>query len=444
MITTPYKTFFCTRIYNADLLKTALAEADWARFLTEFYGIARKNIRQQQGEIVRSLGDGLLAVFGQPAAAVQAAIDTQESLGKQLPYAETGISCKMGIATGSFIQLTVDEGLFDYLGTAVQIAQHLCEQAYGNAILLHHAPMQPHELFAIHSQAGIRQQRPLEAYFVEQPPCLLQGIPLPVCSHAIFWQAAPNHYLTDRPMETCRAKKEEPSAVETVHFGKVTAFKKERGFGFIQYYTEHHEYKEIYFHMSYVVGNAGIQENDHVQFVIKPGKEERPQACSVLVMGGRLIGQVESLAADGSGHISIRNQASEVTRFFVLPQVIRDLPLRVNDVVEFVVGSGSDAEGLIATDITLHRGEKLAHQAETGDNLTLGNTEQAIVTVYFADKGYGFAKCRRNNIYIHVSELTDPEQTPTPGDLIEFEVTPGRDSTYRANSVRFVQRRDAV
>ena len=444
MITTPYKTFCCVRIHNADLLKTALAGGDWARLLTAFYTIAKEVIQARQGEMVRSLGDGLLTAFEQPALAVQAAIEIQEALHQRLPYAETGLSGKMGIATGSFVRLAVDEGVFDYLSTAVDIAQALCDRAHGHAILLHRSPDSAPELPEIHSQAGLRQQRPLEGYFVELPPCPLHGIKGTVRSDSIFWQATPTHYLTTHPMGECRVDKTPPPEAEALYFGTITAFKRERGFGFIQYYTEENEYKEVYFHMSYVVGQAVIQENDPVQFVIKPGKEGRPQACSVLVMGSRLIGQIASLEANGSGHISIRNQASEVIRFFILPHISRDLPLQVHDVVEFVVGSGSDAEGLIATEITLHQGEKLSQQAETGDNLVLGTTEQAIVTVYFADKGYGFAKCRRNNIYLHISELADPEQTPAPGDLIEFEVTPGRDATYRANHIRFVRRREAV
>ncbi|MBF0584969.1 MAG: cold shock domain-containing protein [Magnetococcales bacterium] len=444
MSTSHYKTFCCTRIHNADVLKAALAEADWIGFLAEFYSVTKEIIQQQGGEIARSLGDGLMVMFERPAMAVQAAIDIQESLAKRLPFSATGLSCKMGIASGSFTRLSVHEGIYDYQGTPVDIAQLLCERAHGNAILLHPTPQQSGEFMEIHSQAGVQQQRPLPAYFVEQAPCQLRGIKNPVHSCSIFWQATLTHYLTSHPMEECRFTTEVSGTAEVTLFGKVTAFKKERGFGFIQYYTENHEYKEIYFHMSYVVGQATIQENDHVQFIIKPGKEGRPQACSVLVMGGRMVGQVESLESNGSGYISIRNQASEVIRFFVLPHVIRDLPLRVNDVVEFVVGSGSEVEGLIATDVTLHQGEHLAQQLEAGENLPLGATEQAVVTVYFSDKGYGFAKCRRNNIYIHISELTDPEQTPAPGDLIEFEISPGRDSTYRANNIRLLQKREVA
>lgn len=442
MMKNSYKTFCCARIHNTDLLKSALSEVDWIGFLSEFYAIVVQILLQQNGKVVRPMGDGLLLTFEQPENAVQSAINIQESLGRRIPYAETGISCKIGIAAGPFTCLPIQEGIIDYQGTAVDIAQQLCERAYGNAILLHPSLMQANAFIKIDSQAGRQQKRPLEDYFIEQPPCQLRGIKTAVHSYSIFWQSTLTHYLTSHPMGDCRFGTEQAPEEEATHFGKVTAFKKERGFGFIQYYTENHEYKEIYFHMSYVVGQATIQENDSVQFVIKPGKEGRPQACSVLIMGGRLIGQVESLDANGSGHVVIRNQASEVIRFFILPHLIRDLPLRVNDVVEFIAGSGSDTEGLIATEITLHQGEQLTQSIELGEMLPLGTTEQAIVTVYFVDKGYGFAKCRRNNIYLHISELTDPEHLPAPGDLIEFETTPGRDSTYRANNIRLIQKRE--
>ncbi|MBF0445240.1 MAG: hypothetical protein HQL68_06595, partial [Magnetococcales bacterium] len=95
--------------------------------------------------------------------------------------------------------------------------------------------------------------------------------------------------------------------------------------------------------------------------------------------------------------------------------------------------------GLIAIDIiNKDRDEEHSEVVGSGDNLQIGSIERAIITVYFEDKGYGFAKCRRNNVYVHVSELISPENIPVPGDIIEFEVFPGRDSTYRANNIRLV------
>ena len=443
MIKTVTKTFCCARIHGADLLKYTLDETTWLHYFSKFFTVFVELTRKYNGEIVKPMGDGCMAAFDRVDSAVQAAIDIQEALNNVLPYMETGISCKMGIATGQASTLSLDEKHLDYMGVAVDTSDRLCERANGNAILLHYPHTDPADKLNIYSQAGIRQNRAQEAYFFEQPPCPLRGIKEIVHGFSIFWQATPGNYLTTNPVEECRPIKEGTKGTDITYFGKVTAFKKERGFGFIQYYTEDHAYKEVYFHMTYVVNQSSITEHDHVQFVIKPGKEGRPQACSVLVMGSRLQGQVESLDPSGSGHISIRNQASEVIRFFALPQEVRNLLLQVGDIVEFTVGSGSDSEGLVATDMVLHKADSSTDTSLTGsgDDLPLGATEQAVITVYFTEKGYGFAKCRRNNIYVHISELTNPEQIPNPGDLIEFEVTPGRDGTYRANNIRIIHRK---
>lgn len=434
------KAFLCVRIHGADLLKSTLAESDWARHFGAFVALVSEVLHRHNGEVVRSLGDGAMAAFDLMEEAVQSAIDLQETL-NSAPHVNRGLSGKIGIASGASTALFLGARPIDYLGPPVDIADRLCDRAHGNAILLHYPYTEPADALSIHSQAGLQQKRPPEGYFFEQPPCQVRGVRAAIHGYSVFWQALPGNYLTSEPAGVCRPVAEGGTEQETTYFGKVTAFKQERGFGFIQYYTEDHVYREIYFHMTYVVGQAPIQENDHVQFVIKPGKEGRPQACSVLVMGSRLSGQLDSLdASTGSGHISIRNQASEVIRFFVLPQAMQGAPLKENDLVDFTVVSGSDAEGLVATDMRLRRDET-AEPDTTGDNLPLGATEQAVVTVYFIEKGYGFAKCRRNNIYVHVSELTNPEQIPGPGDLIEFDVAPGRDSTYRACNIRIIQKK---
>lgn len=443
MMETVDKSFFRVKIHNTDALKQVQSETHWVRIFSEFFKIIAESAQRHGGSIVKSLGDGAFVVFDQMVDAAQAAIDLQESLQRELPYTETGLSCKVGIAQGVASIFALNGTIVDYLGTAVDLSDRLCDRARGNAILLYCPTTNPCDFSTIHSQAGLQQQRSSEAYFIEQPPCQLRGIKPIVHCYSLFWQSNPGNYLAASPLEECRPISEANFEQESSFFGKVAAFKKERGFGFIQYYSENHEYKEIYFHMTYVINQVAIEENDHVQFVIKPGKEGRPQACSVLVMGSRLNGQVESLEENGSGYISIRNQASEIIRFYILPNTIQDSGIRLNDMVEFTVGSGSDTEGLIATDIQIQETESPEQQAAstTGDNLQLEATEQAVVTVYFTEKGYGFAKCRRNNIYVHVSELTNPEDIPSPGDLIEFEISPGRDGTYRANNIRIMQKR---
>ncbi|MBF0453274.1 MAG: cold shock domain-containing protein [Magnetococcales bacterium] len=435
------KTFLQVRIFNADQTKKGLSEPDWAEFFDGFLQSAQQTIHPHGGEIVKLTPDGILVVFEDAVQGVQAAIDLQESATTISAHP----SCAIGISSGPVFECYLQEGERpDYIGSPIDIAALLSVRARGNAILLNSADSYPADSLQVTSQAGRASNRPQNAYFVEQSPLKFPSLAQPVGCYSIFWQEQPTHFLTTNPVEESLTSEMEVDLYqeEQIYFGRVSAFKKERGFGFIQYYSEDQEYREIYFHMTYVINQISIQEHDHVQFTIKPGKEGRPQACSVLVMGSRLQGQMESLECDGSGHVTIHNQDSGLIRFFVLPQELRSSTIQVNDIVEFTVGSGSEMEGLIALNIQPFEGkEGPSEVVGSGDNLKIGSVERAVITVYFVEKGYGFAKCRRNNVYIHVSELTSPENVPNPGDIIEFDVFPGRDGTYRANNIRLVMKK---
>ncbi|MBF0194391.1 MAG: cold shock domain-containing protein [Magnetococcales bacterium] len=431
------KTFLQIRIFNSDQAKKSMSDFDWAIFFNDFFEASSKIIHTYSGQVVRLSSEGILVIFEDTFNGVQAAVDLQESI----KTIDGHSSCAIGVATGQAYKVNLTDNRIDYIGACVDIAIYLAIRARGNAILLHAPLVKPGENITIHSKAGEVINRPQQDYFIEQPPVKLPAFTHPISCFSINWQVQPSHFLSTHPIEDeiTSSILSDTSPDEQVHFGRISAFKKERGFGFIQFYTEDQEYNEIYFHMTYVINQTPVQEHDHVQFVIKPGKEGRPQACSVLVMGSRMQGQIESIEADGSAHITIHNQDFGLIRFFALPQELNSKDIQINDVVEFTVGSGSDTEGLIAIDIKNDNGEEeYSEIVGSGDNLQIGSIERAIITVYFEDKGYGFAKCRRNNVYVHVSELISPENIPVPGDVIEFEVFPGRDSTYRANSIRLV------
>ncbi|MEO5345574.1 MAG: cold shock domain-containing protein [Magnetococcus sp. YQC-9] len=438
---TVVRTFLCARIHNADSYKEGRQPRDWAELFAEFHALVIALAAKQNGKFVRCLASGVMCVFRLPTDAIQAAIEIQEHLLEKRRYPRQALSCGIGIASGEAFAMHLTDGKrADYLGLACDLALTLSDQARGHAILLHLADLKLPPDFTIRSKAGDLDNRAPEEYLLELPSLRMPGMAAPVRRLAIHWQANPGEYVTSSPIETLRSALEEDSAQERQYFGKVSAFKKERGFGFIQYYAENHEYQEIYFHMTYVVHQVPVFENDHVLFVIKPGKEGRPQACSVLVMGSRFQGRVESFLDDGSASILIRDHDGKPIRFFALPQEIQYEGMRVDDIVEFTSGSGSESEGLIALQIN-KLGEANPLPGDIGEPLVIGAIEQAVVTVYFPEKGYGFAKCKRNSVYIHVSELADPEHVPGQGDHIEFEVYPGRNETYRANNVRLIKKK---
>ncbi len=432
--------FLCARIHNAAQYKEGRSDGEWVEMFAGFFVAVTTIADQYGGAFVKSLATGVVSIFPSPKDAVQCAIELQEHLLEKRRYPTVGLSCGIGIASGVGYAVSSGGQLLDYLGLVNDVALLLSEQARGHAILMHHPSPLLETEFPIYSRAGeLMERSPLE-YFQEMSPFFVNGLTTPLKRYAIHWQGNPGEYITTSPIEQVKTTAEEESFQGRNYFGKVSAFKKERGFGFIQYYADNREYQEIYFHMTYVIHQVPVFENDHVQFVIKPGKEGRPQACSVLVLGSRFQGCVESCLEDGSGFISIRDHDAKLIRFFVLPQEVQYENMRVDDLVEFTAGSGSESEGLIALQISRQK-NVAAMQNDTGENLVIGAMEQAVVTVYFPEKGYGFAKCKRNSVYIHVSELIDPEQVPGPGDYIEFEVFPGRNETYRANSVRLIKKK---
>ncbi|MBF0147009.1 MAG: cold shock domain-containing protein [Magnetococcales bacterium] len=435
------KTFLRIRIFHAEAIKKRLGSMEWAGIFTQFHAMVSEHVQQFGGMIVKLYPDGLLAAFNAVDRGVSAAVSIQEAFQEQT-FTPT-LSLSMGIASGQAMALPISENHTDYFGACVEIAEELGQKARGHAILMNHPVFPPSDNIDIRSKAGERSNRPLRDYFVEQPIFRISGHNKPLTCYSVFWQNEPAHYLAQSPIEEYRPHPLAESHSERTYFGRVSAFKKERGFGFIQYYSEDDVYKEVYFHMTYVIAQVPIAEHDHVQFVVRPGKEERPQACSILVMGSRLRGVVESVQPDGAGFIVVSIHDSDSLRFFMLPRENFDNRFRVDDPVYFTVGSGSDLEGLVALDLESATGPGVVDDSEVSE-LPIGSIQQAVVNVYFSEKGYGFAKCRRSNIYVHVSELADPKQEPAPGDLIEFRVSPGRDSTYRANDIRVIPKKNLL
>lgn len=423
----------------------------WSRGLGQFLHWFAQRVQSHGGTLSQVMADGAVARFRDGEAALRGAIDIQEHLSdrdeESLP--PWPHKCVIGLATGEIIPLGMGNSVEIPFGAPVEIASRLCDGAVSGSILLSGSTFLSADLTRIDSQAGRREQRPARGYFLEIPHRVLMGFSEPMELYALFWQSEELRAQAERPFQHIKGMRrledallEESAASRARIFGRVGTIKQERGFGFIQYYTDDDEYREIYFHIAYVIDRVPIREGDHVEFVIKPGKGGRPQACSILVMASRIQGQVETFDAhSGAGTITIRDHDSEVIVFHVFRQEVPDEEIRINDIVEFTVASGSETEGLVALDVRLFGGRRASPHAGTGDNLRIGHVERALVTTYSAEKGYGFAKCRRNSIYVHVSELVDPEQIPAQGDLIEFEVAPGRNGTYRATDVRILARR---
>src|ERR1700756_5541269 len=128
-----------------------------------------RTIRQSGGQKVKSMGDGILAVFGSAAAAVDCAVAIQQSVELQ---GRRGIplSVRVGVAVGVVV---FEEG--DVHGAPVVEAARVTAAAKGGQILA---------TSVVRAVAGGRST----AAFAEVGCLELKGLPVPVAACEVGWQ----------------------------------------------------------------------------------------------------------------------------------------------------------------------------------------------------------------------------------------------------------------
>ena len=98
-------------------------------------------VRDNNGAVVKTIGDAVMAAFGDPADAVRAAVDIQRRIGEfnAAHRAEGGaaeaIVVKLGIHRGACIVVNLNERL-DYFGSTVNLAARLEGQSRGADLVL--------------------------------------------------------------------------------------------------------------------------------------------------------------------------------------------------------------------------------------------------------------------------------------------------------------------
>lgn len=110
-----------TDICGSTELTQRLGDRAGTALVREHDAIARRAVRSHDGREVKHTGDGIMASFDAPSAAVEAAIEIQQELSHRNRNAETPIEVRVGISAGEPL---IDHD--DLFGTAVQLAARLC------------------------------------------------------------------------------------------------------------------------------------------------------------------------------------------------------------------------------------------------------------------------------------------------------------------------------
>lgn len=118
-------TVLFTDIVGSTETVAELGDRRWRRLLEDHDATAARELAAYQGNLIKSTGDGLLATFDRPAAAIRCAQSLQETLSRQ------AVAIRAGLHTGE-IELTDH----DVAGMAVHIAARVSSLAEAGQTLV--------------------------------------------------------------------------------------------------------------------------------------------------------------------------------------------------------------------------------------------------------------------------------------------------------------------
>jgi class 3 adenylate cyclase len=119
-----------TRLYEE------IGEAPAYALVRRHFDLLRETIARCEGTIVKTIGDAVMAVFVDPARAVEAAFEMHGAIeADNTVRGEPALSLKIGIHHGPCIAVTLND-ILDYFGTAVNLAARIQKESRGGDMVL--------------------------------------------------------------------------------------------------------------------------------------------------------------------------------------------------------------------------------------------------------------------------------------------------------------------
>ena len=125
-----------TDLQGSTRLYDQLGDASAYHLVRDHFAFLAARVQRHGGAVVKTVGDAVMAVFHNPADAIQAALAIQDEIaGFNRVHAGSEIVLKLGLHQGACIAVTAG-GVLDYFGAAVNIASRLEHQCGGGEIIL--------------------------------------------------------------------------------------------------------------------------------------------------------------------------------------------------------------------------------------------------------------------------------------------------------------------
>jgi serine/threonine protein kinase/class 3 adenylate cyclase len=126
-------TLLATALDQPGNLYEELGDAKAFALIHEHFRLLEARIRREGGALVKTVGEGVLASFSEPVAAVRAAVDLTAVLAGQSLTA--GLRLRVGVQRGPAMVATLNDHL-DYFGTTVSQVTVLAARARGGELVL--------------------------------------------------------------------------------------------------------------------------------------------------------------------------------------------------------------------------------------------------------------------------------------------------------------------
>jgi class 3 adenylate cyclase/tetratricopeptide (TPR) repeat protein len=167
-------TLLFTDLVRSTELYERLGDEAGERVRYGHFSLLREAVRARGGREVKSLGDGLMAVFDSTVEALGCAVAIQEAVARHSEEHDSPpLQVRVGLHVGEVIR---DEG--DYFGTPVVVAERLCGAASGGQIL---ASELVRRMVGSRGGHGFQPVGPLH----------LSGLSDPLTAWAVEWQRPP-------------------------------------------------------------------------------------------------------------------------------------------------------------------------------------------------------------------------------------------------------------
>jgi class 3 adenylate cyclase len=132
-------TLMFTDLAGSTALYERIGDGRAYRLVRDHFAFLAAAVRRHNGTLVKTIGDAVMAAFGDPADAVRTALDVQDKVREfNAAQGADAITIKIGLHGGPCIAVTMNDRL-DYFGSTVNTAARLQGQSRGGDVVLSHS-----------------------------------------------------------------------------------------------------------------------------------------------------------------------------------------------------------------------------------------------------------------------------------------------------------------